>query len=102
MFRLKAEATGVEVEAAAGRERASRASHANGARRRSGARESVSGSPRGEAPRMISDELQRQGGQIDALDGCGPGGAWLDRRRFGQRAGADEIAGSQRLGVMVL
>src|SRR5262249_20009461 len=30
-----------------------RVSHANGARRRSGARESVSGSPRGEAPRMI-------------------------------------------------
>src|SRR6476659_7988124 len=33
-------------------ERAPRASHANGARRRSGARESVSGSPRGEAPRI--------------------------------------------------
>ena len=32
-------------------ERAQRASHANGARRRSGARESVWGSPRGEAPR---------------------------------------------------
>jgi copper homeostasis protein len=34
------------------RERAPRASHANGARRRSGARERVSGSPRGEAPRI--------------------------------------------------
>jgi hypothetical protein len=31
---------------------ATAASHANGARRRSGARESVSGSPRGDAPRM--------------------------------------------------
>jgi hypothetical protein len=35
-----------------GCERAWRASHAIGARRRSGARERVSGSPRGEAPRM--------------------------------------------------
>jgi ATP-binding protein involved in chromosome partitioning len=34
-----------------GSERAKRVSHANGARRRSGARESVLGSPRGEAPR---------------------------------------------------
>src|SRR5262245_60355999 len=34
------------------RERAPRVSLANGARRRSGARESVSGSPRGEAPRL--------------------------------------------------
>ena len=33
-------------------ERAVRASHAIGARRRSGAREGVSGSPRGEAPRI--------------------------------------------------
>src|SRR6188508_982140 len=32
-----------------------RASHANGARRRSGARESVLGSPRGEAPRKRLD-----------------------------------------------
>ena len=32
-------------------ERAERASHASGARRRSGARERVSGSPRGDAPR---------------------------------------------------
>jgi hypothetical protein len=31
-----------------------RVSHANGARRRSGARESVLGSPRGEAPRLMS------------------------------------------------
>jgi hypothetical protein len=35
-------------------ERAQHASHANGARRRSGARESVWGSPRGEAPRLVS------------------------------------------------
>src|SRR6266540_4940710 len=34
------------------RERAWRVSHAIGARRRSGARERVSGSPRGEAPRI--------------------------------------------------
>jgi hypothetical protein len=34
-------------------ERASRASHANGASRRSGERESVWGSPRGEAPRIL-------------------------------------------------
>ena len=33
------------------RERAPQASHAKGARRRSGARKSVSGSPRGDAPR---------------------------------------------------
>src|SRR2546428_13098676 len=33
-----------------------RARHANGARRRSGARESVSGSPRGEAPRTRLEE----------------------------------------------
>jgi hypothetical protein len=33
-------------------ERALRASHATGARRRSGARERVYGSPRGEAPRL--------------------------------------------------
>src|SRR5215216_6263569 len=37
------------------RERAPRASHANGASRRSGERESVSGSPRGEAPRLRLD-----------------------------------------------
>src|SRR6186713_1135778 len=37
--------------------RATRASHANGASRRSGERESVSGSPRGEAPRMRLDVL---------------------------------------------
>jgi MFS family permease len=36
-------------------ERAQRVSHANGARRRSGARESVSGSPRGDAPRRGID-----------------------------------------------
>src|SRR5262252_10451435 len=42
-------------------ERAPRASHANGARRRSGARESVSGSPRGEAPRIrLEIEPHRQ------------------------------------------
>src|SRR5262245_65149417 len=34
-----------------------RASHANGARRRSGARESVWGSPRGAAPRIKADIL---------------------------------------------
>jgi ABC-2 type transport system permease protein len=34
-------------------ERAQRVSHAHGARRRSGARERVSGSPRGEAPRIL-------------------------------------------------
>src|SRR3954471_15905640 len=38
--------------AGAPRERASRASHATGASRRSGERESVQGSPRGEAPRI--------------------------------------------------
>jgi UDP-N-acetylmuramate-alanine ligase len=36
-------------------ERAERVSHATGARRRSGARERVWGSPRGEAPRIIKD-----------------------------------------------
>ena len=36
-------------------ERAQRGSHANGARRRSDERESVSGSPRGEAPRLTID-----------------------------------------------
>src|SRR6476659_2145334 len=35
------------------RERAARASHAIGARRRNGARERVSGSPRGNAPRKM-------------------------------------------------
>jgi hypothetical protein len=40
-------------------ERAQRVSHANGARRRSGARERVSGSPRGEAPRM-NEEYARE------------------------------------------
>jgi len=39
-----------------GCERARRASHANGPRRRSDARESVSGSPRGEAPRLGLEE----------------------------------------------
>jgi hypothetical protein len=42
---------GSRPETARKRERKQRVSHANGARRRSGARESVSGSPRGEAPR---------------------------------------------------
>src|SRR5688572_27377368 len=37
-----------------------RASHANGARRRSGARESVWGSPRGEAPREDQKPSQNQ------------------------------------------
>jgi signal transduction histidine kinase len=40
-------------------ERAQHASHANGARRRSGARESVWGSPGGEAPRINTDEVGR-------------------------------------------
>ena len=46
-------------------ERASRASHANGASRRSGERESVWGSPRGEAPRMrtTSPLFARQAGR---------------------------------------
>src|SRR4051812_988009 len=39
-----------------GRERAQRASHANGASRRSGERVSVRGSPRGEAPRMKDED----------------------------------------------
>ncbi len=43
--------------ARAQRERAWRASHANGARRRSGARERVWGSPRGEAPRIRLDAI---------------------------------------------
>src|SRR3954471_4138093 len=44
-------------------ERAQRVSHENGARRRSGARESVSGSPRGEAPRMRIEE-RAEGGNV--------------------------------------
>src|SRR3954471_14588444 len=40
-------------------ERAQRMSHGNGARRRSGARESVSGSPRGEAPRLRLVRIKR-------------------------------------------
>ena len=52
--------------------------------------------------RRASDERQRQGGQSDALDRCGPCGARLDRRRFGQRAGADQIARGQRLGAILL
>jgi hypothetical protein len=39
-------------------------SHANGARRRSGARESVSGSPRGEAPRIKLDLWPRAHGSL--------------------------------------
>src|SRR5262249_14083217 len=51
-----------------------RASHANGARRRSGARESVSGSPRGEAPR---NEMTR----IDTVViGGGQAGIAMSRR----------------------
>src|SRR4051794_13880678 len=42
------------------RERAQRASHAIGARRRSGARERVSGSPRDEAPRMRLEAVALQ------------------------------------------
>src|SRR5215216_4369203 len=42
------------------RERAQRVSHATGALRRSGARASVSGSPRGEAPRIrLEPEAER-------------------------------------------
>jgi predicted MFS family arabinose efflux permease len=48
-------------------------SHANGARRRSGARESVSGSPRGEAPRMMFDETSSryEGWRVAAAAGVG-------------------------------
>src|SRR5205814_7990883 len=46
------EAQPAERVARATRERAPRASQANGASRRSGERESLSGSPRGEAPRI--------------------------------------------------
>src|SRR6476659_9108 len=45
-------------------ERGPRASHAIGARRRSGARERVSGSPRGEAPRKRLMKLLVKGGRV--------------------------------------
>jgi len=56
-------------------ERASRASHANGASRRSGERESVSGSPRGEAPRMRRDVIKNviQRGGVATVAGADAG-----------------------------
>src|SRR6185436_6831321 len=65
-------------------ERAARASHANGARRRSGARESVSGSPRGEAPRMI-DDLERTSAASEPRERSAPA-----LRRARERVGESE------------
>jgi len=48
-------------------ERGPRASHANGASRRSGERESVWGSPRGEAPRMRLDDQQVAGALLGTV-----------------------------------
>ena len=49
-----------------------RVSHANGARRRSGARESVSGSPRGEAPRLRKARPAGLEPATLGLEGCVP------------------------------
>ena len=76
----------------------SEASHANGARRRSGARESVSGSPRGEAPRLRKKrELLNH--HLDGLRGRPCGAAIVEQRQLqplGARRG--HARGEQPLG----
>ena len=70
-----------------GRERAQRVSHANGARRRSGERESVSGSPRGEAPRRSGSASSERATASEPRERSGDRAAAPARERVGESEG---------------